>query len=79
MNQSNLDTVILNHLALSGAYDHQTGILRYGTWLSVARILNRMGFTTPTEHVSWTAQSAAIYYRRNLREKDAQHRAFGHR
>ncbi len=76
MSQSNLDTVILNHLAHSGAYDPKTGILKAGTWESVARILNKLELTTPTEHVAWTRQSAAAYYRRHLQARDTRFQAY---
>jgi len=72
MNQSNLDTVILNLLATRYAYDTKTGILRAGTWKPVAKILNRLELTTPTEHRPWTPQSAAAYYRRHLKARDTR-------
>ncbi|MGO9569717.1 MAG: hypothetical protein ACLP5H_19470 [Desulfomonilaceae bacterium] len=72
MTRSNLDTVILNLLATRYAYDHTTGILRAGTWEPVARILNRLEFTTPAEHRPWTRQSAAAYYRRHLQAQDTR-------
>ena len=71
MNHSNVDTVILRLLENGLRYDRQnTGILRYGTWPFISWMLNKMGFTTPAEGRPWTPQSAAIYYRRHLRDKD---------
>ncbi len=72
MTQSSLDTVILNLLATRNAYDPTTGILRAGTWESVARVLNKLELITPTEHRPWTRQSAAIYYRRHLQARDTR-------
>ena len=70
MSQPHLDMLILNLLEVGCRYDRSTGILRYGTWSYVAHYLNGMGLTTPVEHAAWTPQSAAIYYRRHLRDKD---------
>ncbi len=73
MNQTNnLHTVIRNILATRNAYDPQTGILRAGTWEPVAKILNKLELTTPTEHVAWTRQSVAAYYRRHLQDRDTR-------
>jgi hypothetical protein len=76
---SQLDGIILNLLNLLGRYDHRTGILKYRTWPVMAVHLNQMGLVTPGEHMAWTEQSAAAYYRRHLRAQDGQLMVSGRR
>ncbi len=76
MNQL-LDATILNLLETGYRYDRQINILKYRTWKFISDMLNSMGFSTPSEQRPWTEQSAAIYYRRHLRDKDGRLKACG--